>query len=65
MSARQWAFKPTDAKRLAQVATDMGLTISGLKFNPNDGSLLVETLARPAKSDDRPNSFDQVLGGVS
>jgi hypothetical protein len=64
MSAREWPFKLTDLKRLAQVAKDMGLTISGFSFNTTDGSLHVETLPPSAKLevvDGRPNSFDQVL----
>jgi hypothetical protein len=62
MSSREWPFKLSDAKRLAQAAMDLGLTVSGFHFNPTDGSLHIETVPRPAKSDDRPNSFDQVLG---
>jgi hypothetical protein len=62
MSKASWPFKLTVAKRLAQAAQEMGLTISGLKFNPSDGSLIVETLpAKPAVEGGRPNSFDQVL----
>jgi hypothetical protein len=71
MSSREWPFKLCDAKRLGQVAKDMGLTISGFRFNRVTGELWVDTLPRSAKPEakpvdnppagGRPNSFDQVL----
>jgi hypothetical protein len=51
MSSREWPFKLTDAKRLAQVAKDAGLTITGLRFNPVTGEIHVDTTSPEAKPD--------------
>jgi hypothetical protein len=63
MSARKWAFKLTDIRRVVQAVKDMHLPVFGVRVEP-DGSIYVDTsaaAAQPATENGRPNSFDQVL----
>jgi|HubBroStandDraft_2_1064218.scaffolds.fasta_scaffold1350365_2 hypothetical protein len=64
MSTRNWIIKPSLTHRLILGATAAGLEVERVDFDPATGriSVIPKSAANKQIENDRPNSFDQVLG---
>lgn len=61
MSAGNWPFRPKTLLRLMRTIESAGHPITQVQLG-KDGSITIATVQPPASPDERPNSFDAVLG---
>jgi hypothetical protein len=62
MARGKCLFKETDVKRALNAVKSAGETVAGVKYE-SDGTFTVITGTPEPAKDERPNSFDRVLGG--